>query len=397
MLLSFDPPWSTVTERAADDATSRTALAILSRLESAGFAGWDPYDGLNARALPRWASATPRRRQVVTQLLKRAPNSVRSGLSVPKGVSSYTLGHVLCAYARLHTAGLLPDAAAQATNVLRMLEAASVPGWSGACWGYHFDVQTRFFFYDRSTPNAIVTSFVAKGLAEATLAGLIDGRPLLAGACEFVLRDLPRVESDAGVCFGYIPTSNTVVHNANALCALTLAVGATVAEQPTLDEALRAARFTASYQHEDGSWDYSEQADGRWIDGFHTGFTVEGLHAAGAAAGDDALLDAVGRGLNFYVERLFDADGGPRYYVDNPLPYDTLSAAQGIEVLSTCAFSNESAQAMADKVTSWSLRNLTDGAGRVAYRKHRLTTDRREFPRWSAAPLGAALAGRARP
>ena len=39
--------------------------------------------------------------------------------------------------------------------------------------------------------------------------------------------------------------------------------------------------------------------------------------------------------MSYYVERFFDPDGAPRYYDTRPLPYDVLSAAEGIEVLTT--------------------------------------------------------------
>jgi hypothetical protein len=373
---------------------SRETLAILARLESQGFAGWDPYDGLNARRLPRFVFASHRRQQIVAQLLKRSPDAVRRALDVPKAVSAYTLGHVLMAYARLHSAGLLADAAERAERVAGLLRDMSLPGWSGACWGYHFDVRTRFGGYDANTPNAIVTSFVAKGVAEATRSGLIDGLELLAGACAFITQDLARVQDDRGLCFLYTPHATDVIHNANALCAQVLALGANVAGLPTLDDAVSSARHTASYQRPDGAWPYAETASGRWVDSFHTGFVLESLHTVAEAVGDDALRSAVIKGMGFYGERLFDSDGAPRYYDTRPLPYDVLSAAEGIEVLTTLADLDDRAAATCDRLVAWTLANLVDESGRVSYRRGRLLTDRREFPRWSGAPLCSAMAAR---
>jgi len=370
---------------------AREALSTLSRLESQGFGGWDPYDGLNATRVPRFAVSSHRRKQIVAQLFKRSPDAARRALGVPKAVSAYTLGHVLTAYARLHTAGLLPDAGIRAQNVVRMLREASLPGWSGACWGYHFDVRTRFGGYDAHTPNAIVTSFVAKGVAEATRAGLIDGHDLLEGACTFITRDLARVEDDRGLCFLYTPDAIGVVHNANALCAQVLMLGAVVAGLPTQDDAVSSARHTASYQRSDGAWPYAEKENGRWVDSFHTGFVLESLHAVAEAVDDAALRTSVRKGMGFYLERLFDSDGAPRYYDTRPLPYDALSAAEGIEVLATLGDVDDRAAPVCQRLLAWTSAHLIDEAGRVAYRRGRFLTDRREFPRWSGAPLCSAL------
>jgi hypothetical protein len=373
---------------------SRGTLSILERLESRDFAGWDPYDGLNARRAPRWAVSSHRRQQIFAQVLKRSPDAARAALGVPKAVSAYTLGHVLMAYARLHAAGLLPDARARAQRVTAMLADASLPGWSGACWGYHFDVRTRFGGYDGHTPNAIVTSFVAKGVAEATRAGLIDGQELLAGACAFITQDLARIRDDRGLCFLYTPDATGIVHNANALCAQVLMLGAEIAGLPTRDDAVASARHTASYQRPDGAWEYAEQSNGRWVDSFHTGFVLESLHAVAVAAGDQPLRDAVRRGMAYYVERFFGSNGAPGYYDAKPLPYDVLSAAEGIEVLTTLRDVDVRADDVCDRLVLWTFANLVDDSGRVAYRKGRITTDRREFPRWSGAPLCSAMAVR---
>ena len=374
-------------------ASRAAAVRILERLDARAFAGADPYDALNARRLPAFAMSTKRGRQLVTQVVKRSPFELRGVLGVPAGVSPYTLGHVLSACSRLAPHGALPSAHEVAGRASALLGDLALAGFSGTCWGYHFDVQTRFFFYAKTTPNVIATAFAAKGLAEATACGLVDGRKAVLGACEFILRDLPRVRDDVGQSFGYIPTSDTIVHNANMLAALVLTLGAQLGgDDRLLGEAIAAARFTVAHQRADGSWPYSEQADGRWVDGFHTGFVLEGLHAVATASGDTQLQDALGRGLAYYLERLFDPDGAPRYYDTRALPYDALSAAQGIEALGLFAGHDERSRAVRGLLTQWTLRRLLADDGRVAYRITKRGTDWREYPRWSSAPMCAALA-----
>jgi hypothetical protein len=225
-----------------------------------------------------------------------------------------------------------------------------------------------------------------------------------------------------------VPGETAVVHNANMLAALVLCEAAAIvgaeapAEQaapagaappaaavaPTdaatwIGEALACARFTAARQSADGSWPYSEEANGRWVDGFHTGFVLDGLAAVVRATGDEQLRAALLRGLRFYVAQLFGPDGAPKYYPSHALPYDALSAAQGVETLHVAlrgaahlvggaAPGGGPAQAVPGQI-DWIRRHLIRPGGKVAYQVHRRWTDHREFPRWSSAPLMSALAG----
>jgi hypothetical protein len=306
-------------------------------------------------------------------------------------------------------------------------------------WGYHFPVHTRFFSYVPPTPNLIVTAFVAKGMIAATRAGLVDCLPDVEGAVAFILRGLPRVTDDTGQCIGYVPGETTAVHNANMLAALVLAeaaglvaerrdagtapagdapdgAAAAAATAPAaataaaawLDEALACARYTVARQAPDGSWPYSEESYGRWVDGFHTGFVLEGLAAVVRATGDPALRAGLDRGLRFYVAHLFGPDGEPKYYPHQGRPFDALSAAQGVETLHVAlgagaagslvavggpaALVPGAAQAVPSQL-SWIREHLVKPSGHVAYQVHRGWTDRREFPRWASAPLMSALAG----
>ena len=206
------------------------------------------------------------------------------------------------------------------------------------------------------------------------------------------MRALPRTTDGTGQCFGYVPGEPAVVHNANLLAALVLCeAGELCAEPAWIAGALACARFTVARQAADGSWPYSEEGRDRWVDGFHTGFVLEGLSRVAQATGDDDLRNALQRGTRFYVAQLFGPRGEPKYYPQRHYPLDALSAAQGVETLHV-ALAGPAARAVPGQL-AWIRRHLVRADGRVAYQVHRGWTDRREFPRWSAAPLMSALAG----
>ncbi len=283
-------------------------------------AGWDPYDALNARRLPaavKTSRSVPAR---LTQAVKRSPLPLQPLLGVKREADAYTLGHVLLAAARLsadsgpsddvaapagaRAARATPDVASTCERVLARLRSMANVDGERMAWGYHFPVHTRFFSYVPPTPNLIVTAFVAKGMAAVTRAGLADCTAEIRGAVAFVLGGLPRVTDETGQCIGYVPDDAAVVHNANMLAALVLCEAAEIVGVPAdpggaasggappsddtaawIDEALACARYTVARQAADGSWPYSEESYGRWVDGFHTGFVLEGLSPSGARHG----------------------------------------------------------------------------------------------------------------
>lgn len=299
----------------------------------------------------------------------------------------------MVACARLSQKGVLPSAGVTAADLALASRQRGLRAWPGLSWGYHFDVHTRFFHYHPWMPNIVVSAYMAKGFAALTEAALADCRNELLGIARFILEALPRSSDQRGQNFGYIPSSGTVIHNANMLAALALVRAGVLCDDPDLvAEAVRAARFTCAHQAADGSWPYSEQPNGRWVDGYHTGFVLEGLMAVVDAAPEPGLEEALRRGVEFYCSRLFGSRGEPYYYADRPLPYDALSAAQGIETLALAGRWHDGAPETLRRVLEWTYSNLLEPGGSVTYQVHKHWKDNRRFPRWSMAPMVSALA-----
>lgn len=370
------------------------AAVIWGRLEGARWAGHDPYDGASESRLPQALLRTRVSRRLVTQTVKRSPVMLQPRLDIKPQADAYTLGHALLAAARFQGGGDRRAAERSAEAVPDLIAQLREKTWvdgDAMAWGYHFPVHTRFFSYVPPTPNLVVTAFVAKGMAAVTRCGLADCRSELRGAATFILTRLPRVQ-DGGISFGYIPGERAVVHNANMLAALVLCESAGLCEEPSwLDEALSAAQFTASHQAADGSWPYSEESYGRWVDSFHTGFLLDGLAAVARGTGDAHVQAVLTKGAAYYVAQLFGAAGEPKYHPGRAHPYDALSAAQGVETLHV-ALGGDAAAAVPAQL-AWIRGHMVRPDGRVAYQVHRTWTDWREFPRWSSAPMMSALAG----
>ena len=371
-----------------------------------GFAGYDPYDGLNSR----WFQATPLKRSrfarlAWTQFHKRSPVNFRSLVRVPrernaKGIALFALA-ALAEYRRRQT----KEAEIEARELLDDLMWMRLKGFKGAAWGYNFDWQSRSFFAPRGTPTVVPTAFAARALCEAAeVLGHEEYLPFARTICDFILNDLNRSEETEGeVCFSYSPLDQTRVLNASLLAGETLARVGKLAGEPSLcDWAMRAARYAIRRQRADGSWAYGGDDYQSWADSFHTAFILGSLSRIIDAVGSEPGVVATGlideldntlrRGYEFWQERFFLADGWPKYYPDRLYPADAHSAASAIVTLVELRGRIPGTMILAEKVANWTLENLRDQNGFFQYQRRRFHTVRIPYMRWSQAWMAYALA-----
>jgi hypothetical protein len=358
-----------------------------------GWRGTDPYDGLNAMRIAPALRRSPLALRVLTQAVKRSPINIRPILAIPAGLSAATLALVISSYARN---GFLEEQ--EARNKLRdaidRLASLRSDGFDEPCWGYHFDVQTRVFFYPRTTPNTIATAFAGLGLLDAhELAGEPLALELARGVAEFFIRHVPQTETDEGAYFGYLPGDRTPIHNANMLvCSLLARLASVVDDRDLATRSIAGITWTIAHQRPDGSWPYGEKPNLSWVDGFHTGYVLDSiLTCIESGVGGSAVEDAWRRGLRFYTEALIEADGTPRYTPASRYPIDGQCAAQAIQTLSRAASREPELAAARWRVLGYALRRLGRRDGAFAFQREHLWVNHTAHPRWVEAPMLAAL------
>jgi hypothetical protein len=243
-------------------------------------------------------------------------------------------------------------------------------------------------------PNVVVTECVAHGLAALTQSGLVNERAALRKIATFVAGRLGRVTPEGERWFAYTPDGTTLIHNGSLLAAATLLrCGAINDDADAVSDGLQAAGTAARHQAMDGSWPYAEGALGGWSDSYHTGFIVECLVEACRRNAPAAVRHALVSGARYYTDTFFGPHGEPWYSTASRYPLDAMSASQALSVLPTLQDVAPGVNTIADRVASWSLAEMLRTPGRVTYQVHRGWSDHRQFPRWSVAPMAAALAG----
>jgi hypothetical protein len=365
--------------------------AIRAWGEARDWRGYDPYDALNSPLARPLTLGTPLGARLLTQAVKLAPINVRPALGIRPDWNAKALALVASGYARL-AAARDPDAPEQARRWLGWLVENHTGGSDGLGWGYHFDVRTRFFGYDRGTPNAIATSFAGHAL--------LDGCELLRDerwreAVERVGRFLVGrllTEEGGSAYFKYLPREAELVHNANLLACAVLARASRVLHDPALAEPARAALATSlAAQRADGAWPYADGPGHAWVDNFHTGYVLQSL--AQCATLEPSLVEQLGRGIDFWERELFLDDGTPKYDVDHVLPLDAHCLATAIDVWLAVLPWRAEALDRATRLAAILVDRMLDRRGFVHFQRRRLWTSRVPFVRWTTAPAYCALAG----
>jgi hypothetical protein len=356
------------------------------------FAGHDPFDALNSRLFQSTPLAQSRNARFIwTQLAKRSPADFRALARVPparnaKGIALFALAQI-ANQRRLKT----EESEKQVREFVSGFLSMKLEGYSGACWGYNFDWQSRNFFAPRDTPTIVPTAFAARALIEA-------GRDLQATArsvCDFIMRDLPRtVDNKKEICFSYAPKSDTRIFNASLLAAEVLAsVGKLTGENELHELAERATRYVVNNQQPDGSWTYGADPKQSWIDNFHTAYILFSLkRIIEVTSFGPEFQAALESGYEYWKNNFFLAEGWPKYYHDDPYPADAHAAASAIVTFLECRDLDKDAVTLAQKIAAWTIENLRDSRGFFYYQRRRFYTVRKPYMRWTQAWMLYALA-----
>src|ERR1700692_1958528 len=189
---------------------------LSSWLERNEYRGYDTFDGLDAKYLRPLTLETNFLRTVLQQAVRRFPINLRPMLGIPKSHSSKGMGFLARGFIRLHQVTGERHWADKAEFALEWLMQNESKGYSGACWGNHFDYQSRTFYLPKGVPTVVWTALVGHAF--------LDGYDhfqknqyleVASSACDHIMRDLAVIPHRAGACISYIPGQNTEVHNAN--------------------------------------------------------------------------------------------------------------------------------------------------------------------------------------
>ena len=362
-------------------------------LEAHHWQAYDPFDGLNAWLRPLAIGKLGR--QLLLQGVKRFPWNLRPLLGIRPATSSKGMGYFARAYFKLYQVWNSQTYLQRAQNCLSWLLSHATRGYSGLCWGNHFDYQSRVFYLPKGVPTVVWTAHIGHAFLDAhDLVGQPAYLEAIQSICQFIATDLERRSESPGVCISYIPGGYYPVHNSNMLAAAVLARAYALTGDTTLREiAAQAVTYTVARQRGDGSWWYGEAEDLHWVDNWHTAYVLDSLWWYMKSTDDWTHQEVFRRGATFWVQNFFLADGTPKFYADRTYPIDIQAAAQAIETL--CLLSeiyDPTCLDAAHRVALWTITHMQHPDGHFYYERTRWWLNRTPMLHWGQATMLHALA-----
>lgn len=357
--------------------------------EAAQFKGYDPYDGLNSKFFQRIPLLPKNRlaRLVWIQVFKRSPVNLRKITAIKPAYNPKALGLFLAAYCKLYQHDGKKIHLDKMNFFISKIEEYQSQGYSGACWGYNFDWESRAFFQPKFTPTIVASSFIADALLDAYEITRNDKTLAMArSTCDFILKDLNRTKGENdSFAFSYSPLDNSVVFNATLLGARLLSrVYSYTKENMLAEEAKRAVEYCCSYQKKDGSWSYGTLPFHQWIDNFHTGYNLECISDYMKYSNDNSYTQVLEDGFKYYISTFFTAEGIAKYYSNSTYPIDIHAPSQLVITLYKLGKMDEYRELM-EKVLNWTIDHMQSEKGYFYYQINKYITSKIPYMRWSQA------------
>jgi rhamnogalacturonyl hydrolase YesR len=387
---------STGSFRAAKNQIAGSISRLSEWLEKNDYRGYDTFDGLNAKYVRPLTFETKLLRTVLQQGVRRFPINLRPWLGVSKSRSTKGMGFLARGFMRLNEATGEAAWNEKAEMALQWLIENQSPGYCGACWGNHFDYQSRSTYVTRDIPSVVWTSLIGHAFLDGYQHFHRDNYlQIAASACDHIVRDLgAQVDGDTH-CIHYFPTSHHQVHNANVLGASLLArTYSCTGNESHRTFAEKAIEYTAKYQRPDASWYYGEPDNLRWVDNFHTAYVLDSFRHYIMSTGDSRFNKTLMNGYEYWKATFFLPDGTPKYYNYKTQPLDIQCSAQAIDTLAFFHEIDPDNLQLAIKIAEWTIKHMQDRSGYFYYRRYTpWLVNKTPTLHWGQATMLCALGG----
>jgi len=371
--------------------------ATLERADASGYIGYSKYDGLHSPLLQALSFGFWPLRLIWTQIVMRSPVNLRPVFFVRKGINPES--PALFARANLDIYTINDEAvykkrAAKCLGWLMENGSREKGNYHGSCWGYHHPWQSPGFYQPPGYPNCYMTVIAGGALLHGyQLLGNEDYLNNARSAVDFILYDLDVLyETDEEKCISYVPNmkGGFSVININALAgALMAQVGTLTGEPSLLNEACKLLTFVSRRQTSYGAWHYTTNPAQSLEahDNYHTGMILDAFCDYEHATGDGRFRDHYDRGLKFYRENLFLANGAPKWASDEIMPHDVHGSAQGI-----LTFAAAGELEKASRIAAWGIGHFYEGSGDFSYQRGRCVNKRFTLLHWCNGWMARGLA-----
>jgi hypothetical protein len=203
--------------------------------------------------------------------------------------------------------------------------------------------------------------------------------------------------SDRASSCSYTPFAGDGVVNAAAYRAFLLTSASKVlSNEDYWKIAERNLNFVLENQNPDGSWFYAVDGVRDFIDHYHTCFVMKALAKIHALTGHVACIEALSKGIKYYLENLFDEDGLPKPFSKAPrLTVYKRELYDCAECINLCLLLRDrfpQSEATLEMVVGGILKDWIKPDGSFRSRRLHLGWDNVPMHRWGQAQMFRSLA-----
>jgi hypothetical protein len=308
------------------DTVSRVLSNFVEWLGSHGETSWD-YQSFFAGPVGGRAKALYYRHRLIgtaavapmifcEAFLPSARRLFHHPLRFPIADAHYAMG-----FAFLYEATRDSSQLENAVHFLTELEKSRCGQFKEYCWGYPFDWVWRGGTAKRQTPLITTTPYAYEAFLQVfTLRPRDEWRLVLESIARHAATDIKdfRTSETASSC-SYTPFGEGGVINSAAYRAFLLTSASKVLSKDEYWKiAERNLNFVLESQNPDGSWFYAIDGVRDFIDHYHTCFVMKALAKIHALTGHPACLEALSKGIKYYLENLFSEDALPKPFSKAP-------------------------------------------------------------------------------
>jgi hypothetical protein len=327
---------------------SKEIYCVLARfarwLDSYGETSWD-HQSFFAGAIGRRAKALYYRNRVLGTMavgpmifceafLPSARRLFHQPIRFPIADAHYAMG-----FAFFYEAAKEPRYLQRSVHFLDELIMSCCQGFDEYCWGYPFDWVWRGGTIGQGTPLITTTPYCYEAFLQvyvllkdgglelstlnhqpSTFGDLDDLKEIVESIARHAandIKDFP-ISAKASSC-SYTPNDEGRVINAAAYRAFLLTSASLALDNEryrTIAE--RNLNFVLENQNADGSWYYATDGVRDFVDHYHTCFVMKALAKIYSLTGAEACLEALSRGVQYYLANLFSEDEMPKPFSKAP-------------------------------------------------------------------------------
>ena len=377
--------------------TLEIVLKSIGYLENKNFTSYDVFDALNSRVFDKLLKKTKFIRRVAIQLNAKSPINFRPLIGIKPIQHTKTISDMLSIYSMMYIRTNDEQYRDRAKDMFQSLWNKRIEVEKGIGWGLCFPYTTRFTNAASDTPNLYNTINATHSIIDFyEICDEIKLKEIINKVLYFILEYLGIIdESENTSWIRYYPSQVSMpTPNVNATAASLFVRINHILKEELIERSLidKLLNFVITTQNKDGSWYYTTTANGKWIDGFHTGFILESLALVKHLDSGYPIENTLKKGSQFFLTDLFDAESIPKFFHNQTYPIESQNSAQAIQTLAKLIlYDNQNLNSKLNDTMDKVVSVLYNENGFFYHKKTKFLTYKQFYGRWSQTPMIMAL------